>query len=1352
MAILTTTQNGLDFIGGTTYIQTGGTTLVSIAVNGNIAFNQYGAGTLVTDASGNITVSSGGGAGGPYLPLTAGSSYPLTGDLYLATASNEGNLFFGTADASYKIFGGGTYGYMGYDTGGYHRFLTSGSERFRIASDGKIQVGSDKVIWAGGYGGALVIRQNNATSDRLIKMVTVDSTGAIAYDNVLVVKGANVGIGMTTITNAKLNVNGNLLLDANPEIRYSLTSGGPYLNVRSKDSGTSACGIKIHSPYGSPGYFYGEGSGSGSSSYIGVLDGGGNWALQIRTGTSTSLWANGSNRLHIDSAGNVGIGTTTPLVRLQLERTVSAATSRTAPVNLMYLTSEHPSVGYGGFGTAITHYSRTYQNSTKTEQSKIAFTQQGNSSSTAGSTIDFYTKTLSTGSAAPEMRMRINYNGNVGIGTTSPTSTLTLGNATGNVAELRVLRSNSIPGTYASVNTVGGTSQFGSTGSTRVYSTGNESLYLRTNGSDRLTILSGGNVGIGTTSPTDYGASANTLEVRGASGTGAGLVRVSNAGNTVGAAFYSGSASSTLGTQTNHELNIATNNTSRVVIGNTGAVKFSAYAAGTLVTDASGNISVSSGGGAGGPYLPLSAGSGSSLTDNLYINDVDQNNIGRYGNLRSEVGFTRSAVSGNRWFKVVALGGSPKRLKFSVISTGDNTNSYDNFLISTSGYGMNMHIQKLPGGKYNTSKLVSVAAINPSNSGSVEIWIQLMPIISNTGPTYVACTSDVLDAATILASSTATAPTLTNNDTQLDVSNDNRLYATLQTSRGATFGAKVGIGTNAPAAMLTVAGDSTISGNVGIGTTSPQQLLHISNTSGGFGAEAVLRGSTSTGIPKSEIAFKRFTSGDGAEMVLRTSNSGGTLQDVMTLDTSGNVGIGTTSPVAKLDIALTTGPQLRLTRNAGTEYSTLYSDSAGGLVISSYSSGTSNYQVFSINSSEKVRIINNGNVGIGTTSPDSLLTVSGSSLQNSNNAGIELSNSHNAQTVLLIENTTSRKYEVAVGGSANSIGNGSFYIYDGTAGDARLVIDSSGNVGIGTTSPGSKLQVAGEIRAADGNKGTPSYTFTSDTNTGMYSDTADVIDFTAGGTKSLSVTTSGATVYGSALMPSNAAILLQNQNNNNQFYIRNSGVSDATFQVGQGAPGSNVRFFINGSGNVGIGNTASTASVKLEVTGNTLLKNSNGVGDLYLGNYATANHFRFHTNNANTYFDMNCGDIYWRQGTSTRYQFFPSTANMTVQGTITQNSDARIKENVVEISDCISKVQAMRGVYYNRTDFNTEVTKVGVIAQEVEAVLPELVLESPETGLKSVAYSELTSVLINAIKEQQEIIEDLKTRITKLEN
>ena len=159
---------------------------------------------------------------------------------------------------------------------------------------------------------------------------------------------------------------------------------------------------------------------------------------------------------------------------------------------------------------------------------------------------------------------------------------------------------------------------------------------------------------------------------------------------------------------------------------------------------------------------------------------------------------------------------------------------------------------------------------------------------------------------------------------------------------------------------------------------------------------------------------------------------------------------------------------------------------------------------------------------------------------------------------------------------------------------------------------------------------------------------------------------------------------------------------------------------------------------------------TSSTGNIYCGN-AGSTHFRFHTVSNTTYFDMNSGTIQWRQGSSTRFYFYPTTANMTINGTLTQNSDIRIKENVIEINDCISKVQGMRGVYYNRTDFNTEVTKVGVIAQEVEAVLPELILENKESGLKSVAYSELTAVLINAVKEQQVIIDDLKSRIEKLE-
>jgi hypothetical protein len=180
------------------------------------------------------------------------------------------------------------------------------------------------------------------------------------------------------------------------------------------------------------------------------------------------------------------------------------------------------------------------------------------------------------------------------------------------------------------------------------------------------------------------------------------------------------------------------------------------------------------------------------------------------------------------------------------------------------------------------------------------------------------------------------------------------------------------------------------------------------------------------------------------------------------------------------------------------------------------------------------------------------------------------------------------------------------------------------------------------------------------------------------------------------------------------------------------------------------GNFASTSRLNTLNCDGVITSGTSSTGNIYCGN-AGSTHFRFHTVSNTTYFDMNSGTIQWRQGSSTRFYFYPSTANMTINGTLTQNSDIRIKENVIEINDCISKVQGMRGVYYNRTDFNTEVTKVGVIAQEVEAVLPELILENEESGLKSVAYSELTAVLINAIKEQQVIIDDLKSRIEKLE-
>ena len=106
--------------------------------------------------------------------------------------------------------------------------------------------------------------------------------------------------------------------------------------------------------------------------------------------------------------------------------------------------------------------------------------------------------------------------------------------------------------------------------------------------------------------------------------------------------------------------------------------------------------------------------------------------------------------------------------------------------------------------------------------------------------------------------------------------------------------------------------------------------------------------------------------------------------------------------------------------------------------------------------------------------------------------------------------------------------------------------------------------------------------------------------------------------------------------------------------------------------------------------------------------------------------------------------------NVTVNCNVTVNSDERIKDNIELIPNALEKVQAIRGVTFNRTDTGDDTRYAGVIAQEVEKVLPEVVTENAETGIKSVAYANMVGLLIEAIKEQQTQIDDLKSQITKL--
>lgn len=99
----------------------------------------------------------------------------------------------------------------------------------------------------------------------------------------------------------------------------------------------------------------------------------------------------------------------------------------------------------------------------------------------------------------------------------------------------------------------------------------------------------------------------------------------------------------------------------------------------------------------------------------------------------------------------------------------------------------------------------------------------------------------------------------------------------------------------------------------------------------------------------------------------------------------------------------------------------------------------------------------------------------------------------------------------------------------------------------------------------------------------------------------------------------------------------------------------------------------------------------------------------------------------------------------TAVGNVTAYSDARVKTNIKTIDNALSKVLALRGVTYNRTDLEDKSEQIGVIAQEVKEILPQVVQEND--GHYSVAYGNIVGVLIEAIKEQQAQIEELKSRL-----
>jgi hypothetical protein len=108
--------------------------------------------------------------------------------------------------------------------------------------------------------------------------------------------------------------------------------------------------------------------------------------------------------------------------------------------------------------------------------------------------------------------------------------------------------------------------------------------------------------------------------------------------------------------------------------------------------------------------------------------------------------------------------------------------------------------------------------------------------------------------------------------------------------------------------------------------------------------------------------------------------------------------------------------------------------------------------------------------------------------------------------------------------------------------------------------------------------------------------------------------------------------------------------------------------------------------------------------------------------------------------------------DINVSGDVLVTSDMRLKEKIGPIESSLDKIAMIKGVTYNWKNRDISNRKhYGVIAQEIEKILPEIVKEGSD-GKKRVAYMELIPVLIEAMKEQQRVIEGQNGKIEELKS
>jgi hypothetical protein len=415
------------------------------------------------------------------------------------------------------------------------------------------------------------------------------------------------------------------------------------------------------------------------------------------------------------------------------------------------------------------------------------------------------------------------------------------------------------------------------------------------------------------------------------------------------------------------------------------------------------------------------------------------------------------------------------------------------------------------------------------------------------------------------------------------------------------------------------------SGNIGVGTTTPLLPFVVSNGTNCLEFTANYSGNQSylQSINRSTSAYTPMTYYALTQTLYAGANR---VMDI----TGSNVGIGTSSPTETFTLA----GSARITGQA-TDFSAgtrginidVISSSGNGRIYMVNGTSTAGDLLLGTANTERMRITSGGNVGIGTTTPQRAFVVA-----RSNGQGIEFDNQTGYSTILSYNRTTSTYTPLTMG--------------EGTT-----------NVGIGTTSPGSKLEVNGNVTVS----GIIAAGTTSGNDTGLRVDYGN-----------------GSSDYG------------------------------------------RLRFYENGAQN------------------NTIHSFSNAWSSTFTGGSRGAINIQGY--NGVTFGPWNAPDMYITNSTGNTY----IKGTLTVNSTITENSSLRYKENVETIKYGLDEILKMRGVSYTKKD--TQSHEIGVIAEEVNELVPEVVIKSEEGEVESVAYGRLTAVLIEAVKELQAQINELKAK------